>query len=176
MPRLRNKVPPRSCVCRSGAQIVGRLWRAFVNRESRTSQQRDGARSFVSGPRAPNQRPCSHQHGCIAHCREGGNQTCHRKLGRRFRGSGRGRVGDSNSCCDETGERTMASYGPELIQIMRAVLEEVMTKIPVDQVTPGVKAHMAEVILKAAAEGQTSYDVLLASASDQIQTILSLLT
>ena len=70
----------------------------------------------------------------------------------------------------------MASYGPELIHIMRTVLEEVMTKIPVDQVTPGVKAHMAEVILKAAAEGQTSYDGLLASASDQIQTILSLLT
>jgi hypothetical protein len=43
-------------------------------------------------------------------------------------------------------------------------------------VTPGVKAHMAEVILKAAAEGQTSYDGLLASASAQIQTILSLLT
>jgi hypothetical protein len=70
----------------------------------------------------------------------------------------------------------MASYGPELIQIMRAVLDEVMTKIPVDQATPGIKAHMAEVILKAAAEGQTSYDGLLASASDQIQTILSLLT
>jgi len=47
----------------------------------------------------------------------------------------------------------MASYGPELIQIMRAVLDEVMTKIPVEQVTPGVKAHMAEVILKAAAAG-----------------------
>ena len=70
----------------------------------------------------------------------------------------------------------MASYGPELIQIMRAVLDEVMTKIPVDQATPGIKAHMAEVILKAAAEGQTSYDGLLASASDQIQTILSMLT
>ena len=70
----------------------------------------------------------------------------------------------------------MASYGPELIQIMRAVLDDVMTKIPVEQVTPGVKAHMAEVILKAAAEGQTSYDGLLASASAQIQTILSLLT
>jgi len=70
----------------------------------------------------------------------------------------------------------MASYGPELIQIMRAVLDEVMTKIPVEQVTPGVNAHMAEVILKAAAQGQTSYDALLASASDQIQTILSLLT
>jgi hypothetical protein len=70
----------------------------------------------------------------------------------------------------------MASYGPELIQTMRAVLDEVMTKIPVDQVTPGLKAHMAQIILKAAAEGQTSYDVLLASASDQNRTILSMLT
>jgi hypothetical protein len=70
----------------------------------------------------------------------------------------------------------MASYGPELIQTMRAVLDEVMTKIPVDQVTPGLKAHMAQIILKAAAEGQTSYDGLLASASNQIQTILSMLT
>jgi len=70
----------------------------------------------------------------------------------------------------------MASYGPELIQIIRAVLDEEMTKIPVDQVTPGLKAHMAQIILKAAAEGQTSYDGLLASASDQIQTILSMLT
>ena len=70
----------------------------------------------------------------------------------------------------------MASYGPELIQTMRVVLDEVMTKIPVDQVTPGLKAHMAQIILKAAAEGQTSYDGLLASASNQIQTILSMLT
>jgi hypothetical protein len=71
----------------------------------------------------------------------------------------------------------MATYGPELIQTMRAVLDEVMTKIPVDQVTPGLKAHMAQIILKAAAEeGQTSYDGLLASASDQIQTIRSMLT
>jgi hypothetical protein len=79
-------------------------------------------------------------------------------------------------CRGETGERIMPSYGPELIQIMRAVLDEVMTKIPVEQVTPGIKAHMAEFILKAAAEGQTSYDGLLASASDQIQTIVSMLT
>jgi hypothetical protein len=35
---------------------------------------------------------------------------------------------------------------------------------------------LAECILKAAAEGQTSYDGLIAVASDQIQTILSLLT
>jgi len=69
----------------------------------------------------------------------------------------------------------MPSYGPELIQTMRMVLDEVMTKIPVEQATPGIKAQMAEFILKAAAEGQTSYDALLASASDQIQTILSVM-
>jgi len=76
----------------------------------------------------------------------------------------------------ETGERIMPSYGPELIQIMRTVLNEVMSKIPVQQVTPGIKAHMAEFILKAAAEGQTSYDGLLASASSQIETIVSMLS
>jgi hypothetical protein len=32
---------------------------------------------------------------------------------------------------------------------------------------------MAEIILKAAAEGQTNYEVLLAAASEQIQTVLS---
>ena len=70
----------------------------------------------------------------------------------------------------------MPSYSPELIQTMRATLDEVMTRIPADQVTPGIKAHMAEFILKAAADGQTSYEGLLAAASDQIQTILSMLT
>ena len=70
----------------------------------------------------------------------------------------------------------MASYGPELIQTMRVVLDEVMTKIPVDQVTPAVKAHMAQFILKAAAEGQITHDALLASASEHIATILSMLT
>jgi len=70
----------------------------------------------------------------------------------------------------------MANYSPELIQIMRSALDEVMTKIPADQATVALKARMAEFILKAAAEGQTSYDGLLAAASDQIQVILSMLT
>jgi hypothetical protein len=70
----------------------------------------------------------------------------------------------------------MASFSPELIQTMRAALEEVMTRSPLAQETPGFKAHMAEFILKAAAEGQTTYDGLLAAASDQIQVILSMLT
>jgi hypothetical protein len=70
----------------------------------------------------------------------------------------------------------MPSYSPELIQTMRAALDEVMTRIPADQATPGIKAQMAELILKAAADGQTSYEGLLAAASDQIQTILSVMT
>jgi hypothetical protein len=70
----------------------------------------------------------------------------------------------------------MQSYNPELIQTMRAALDEVMTKIPVEQATPGVKAALAECILKAAANGQTNYDGLVTAASYQIQTILSMLT
>ena len=70
----------------------------------------------------------------------------------------------------------MASYSPELIQTMRAALDEVMTRIPADQATPGIKAHMAEFILKAAAEGQTTYDSLLTATSTQIQTVLSMLS
>ena len=70
----------------------------------------------------------------------------------------------------------MPAYAPEVITVMRAALEAVMTRIPADQATPAIKVRMAEVILKAAAEGQTTYDGLLAPASGQIQTILSMLT
>ena len=67
----------------------------------------------------------------------------------------------------------MPDFNPELIQTMRAALDEVMTTIPVEQATAGIKAHMAELILKAAADGRTSYEGLLAAASDEIQTVLS---
>jgi hypothetical protein len=70
----------------------------------------------------------------------------------------------------------MPSYSPELIHTMRAALDDVMTKVPLDQATPGVKAALAEYILKAAAQGQTSYEGLIAAASDQIQYILSMLS
>jgi hypothetical protein len=70
----------------------------------------------------------------------------------------------------------MPSYSPELIQMMRAALDEVMTKVPLEQATPGIKAALAEYILKAAAEGQTDYESLVAAASEQIHTVLSMLT
>jgi hypothetical protein len=67
----------------------------------------------------------------------------------------------------------MPSYDPEFIQTMREALDEVMTKVPVEQATPAIKARVAEVILKAAANGQTSYTSLIAATSKKIQTILS---
>jgi hypothetical protein len=70
----------------------------------------------------------------------------------------------------------MPNYSPELIQTMRAALDEAITKVPMDLATPGVKAHLAEFILQAAADGQTSYEDLLAAASDQIHVVISVLT
>jgi hypothetical protein len=67
----------------------------------------------------------------------------------------------------------MPSYSPELIQTMRAALNEVMTRIPADHATQAVQAYMAGIILKAAADGQTNYKELLNTASEQIQIALS---
>jgi len=70
----------------------------------------------------------------------------------------------------------MAAFNPELVRLMRMVLEEVMTRVPMDQATPGIKAHLAEIILKTAAQGETSYDGLIAAASSQVQAIVSMLS
>ena len=67
-------------------------------------------------------------------------------------------------------------YSSELIQTMRQALEAVMANIPANQSVFGLKAAVAECILKAAAHGQTSYYGLVSSASDQIQAIISMLT
>lgn len=68
----------------------------------------------------------------------------------------------------------MPTFNPELVATMRAALDDVMTHIPVDQTTSGIKVRLAEFILKAAQEGQTSYDRLFAAAFDQIQAVLSM--
>ena len=68
----------------------------------------------------------------------------------------------------------MPSFDPQLVQLMRNALEEAMTKVPLEYATSATKAYLAECILKAAAQGQTSYEGLLAAASDQIQTVMSL--
>jgi hypothetical protein len=70
----------------------------------------------------------------------------------------------------------MPQFDPELIQLMRSVLEDAMTRVPVEITGITTKAYLAEVILKAAAQGHTSYNGLLAAATDQIQVIVSMCT
>jgi hypothetical protein len=67
-------------------------------------------------------------------------------------------------------------YSSDFIHTMRQALETVMASIPAHQSVFGLKAAVAECILNAAAHGQTSYDGLVSSASDQIQAIVAMLT
>jgi hypothetical protein len=69
----------------------------------------------------------------------------------------------------------MPLFNPELISLMRTVLDDVMSLVPPNASNATTKTLLAESILKAAAQGQTSYDDLLAAATEQIQTIVSML-
>jgi hypothetical protein len=69
----------------------------------------------------------------------------------------------------------MPKFDPQLVQVMKNALEEVMTRVPPGYSHPEMKAYLAECILKAAAQGQTSYCGFVAAAADQIQTIISLI-
>jgi hypothetical protein len=70
----------------------------------------------------------------------------------------------------------MQIFSPQLIQDMKKALEDVMTKVPARYATVAVKIYLAECILKAAAQGHTSYNDLVVAAADQIQTAISLFT
>jgi hypothetical protein len=70
----------------------------------------------------------------------------------------------------------MPAFDPQLTHVMRKVLEDTMISVPVEYSTPAVKARLAECILKAAAEGHTTYNEMVTAAGDQIQAILSILT
>ena len=72
-------------------------------------------------------------------------------------------------------ELIMPQFDPELVQLMRTVLEDAMTKVPLEISGTTTKAYLAEVILRAAAEGQTSYADLIAVATNQVHTLASLL-
>ena len=70
----------------------------------------------------------------------------------------------------------MPEFGPELITLMRTVLDDVMLQVPPSISNTTTKALLAESILRAAAQGQTSYNELWTAATDQIQTIVSMLS
>jgi hypothetical protein len=70
----------------------------------------------------------------------------------------------------------MPQFDPRLISLMKNALEDVMTRVPLEHATPATKAYLAECILKAAAQGHTTYNELVSAAADQIQVIVSLFT
>jgi hypothetical protein len=60
----------------------------------------------------------------------------------------------------------MPAFDPELTQVMRDVLEDVMTRVPVEYSTPSTKAHLAECILKVYSQGRRSRSHDLQRAGD----------
>jgi hypothetical protein len=72
------------------------------------------------------------------------------------------------------GSYAMPQFAAQLVQDMRNALEEVMTIVPMEYSTTAVKVYLAECILKAAAQGHTSYNELVVAAADQIQVAISL--
>ncbi len=70
----------------------------------------------------------------------------------------------------------MPQFDPEMVALMRKALDDVMARVPPRLVNVTTKVLLAECILKAAAQGQTSYAELMTAATDHIQTIASMLT
>jgi hypothetical protein len=66
----------------------------------------------------------------------------------------------------------MQIHSPELIKRVADVLDEVIPSIPINDTTSARIARVARCIAKAAGEGQTSYQSLLAIASAEIDIIL----
>ena len=71
-------------------------------------------------------------------------------------------------------EHGHAKVRSQLVQAMRTALEEVMKGVPSKYSTVATKAYLAECILKAAAQGRTSYSEFVAAADGQLQEMIKL--
>jgi hypothetical protein len=69
----------------------------------------------------------------------------------------------------------MPQFNSQTIRVMRAALDDVMKKVPSRYATITMKVYLAECILKAAAQGETSYGGLVDAATNQIQEAIKLL-
>ena len=58
---------------------------------------------------------------------------------------------------------------------MRTVRKDAMTRVPLEMSDTTIKAYLAEAILKAAAQGHTSYSELIGAATNQIYSLISML-
>jgi hypothetical protein len=68
----------------------------------------------------------------------------------------------------------MVKFDVELVQVMRAALEDVMAKVPAEYSTCTTKVFLAEYILKVAANGETGYSVFVAMAVSYIPEVIRL--
>jgi len=75
-------------------------------------------------------------------------------------------------CFPDIGSQAVPYLDPQLIALMRRALEDVMTRLPLEYSTPATKAYLAECILKAAAQGHTSYNELVTAAADQAHVVM----
>jgi hypothetical protein len=71
---------------------------------------------------------------------------------------------------------TVPQFDRELVFLMRKALEDVMSRVPPEISNAATKAFLAECILKAAAQGHTSYNELLTAATDHIQALMTMLS
>jgi hypothetical protein len=69
----------------------------------------------------------------------------------------------------------MEKFDGELVRVMRAALEDVMTRVPIEYSTTTTKVFLAEYILKAAANGETGYTAFVAAAVSHIPNVIRLL-
>jgi hypothetical protein len=65
----------------------------------------------------------------------------------------------------------MCGNSPELTRRITNVVDEIIPTMAVDDGMPALIARVRECVVKAAAEEQVSYEILLAAASTEISTI-----
>ena len=69
----------------------------------------------------------------------------------------------------------MPQFNSQMVRVMRTALDDVMKKVPSRYATLATKVYLAECILKAAAQGETSYGGFVDTATNQIQEAIKLL-
>ncbi len=80
-----------------------------------------------------------------------------------------------NSLCDQQQWGSLGS-SDESLYSFHDIIEDVMTRVPLEMANTETKARLAEYILKTAAQGHTTYNELIAAATDHIQLVASIFT
>jgi hypothetical protein len=76
---------------------------------------------------------------------------------------------------DPIRRKTMPQFSSQAVAVIKAALDGAMKRVPSRYATVTMKVYLAECILKAAAQGETSYGGLVTIATNQIQDAITLL-